>query len=29
MLINGRGYRIRRARDAGLADEDDQALAGP
>ena len=25
-LINGRGYRIRRARDVGLADEDDQAV---
>jgi predicted nuclease of predicted toxin-antitoxin system len=25
-LINGRGYRIRRARDVGLADEDDQTL---
>lgn len=26
LLINGRGYRIRRARDAALADEDDQTL---
>lgn len=25
-LINGRGYRIRRAREVALADEDDQAL---
>lgn len=26
LLINGRGYRVRRAREVGLADEDDQAL---
>ena len=26
LLINGRGFRIRRARDVGLADEDDQTL---
>jgi predicted nuclease of predicted toxin-antitoxin system len=26
MLINGRGYRVRRARDVGLADEDDQVI---
>jgi len=25
-LINGRGFRIRRARDVGLADEDDQTV---
>ena len=25
-LVNGRGYRIRRAREVGLADEDDQTL---
>ncbi len=25
-LLNGRGYRVRRTREAGLADEDDQVL---